>query len=37
MSTTGKFIVNVRGFTVDEDDMVCLDLAVDFRKGLLDW
>ena len=25
------------GFTVDEDDMVCLDLTVDFRKRFLDW
>lgn len=25
-----KFAVAVRGFTVDDEDMVCLDLFVDF-------
>ena len=25
-----KFVVNIRGYTADDDDMVCLDLAVDF-------
>ncbi|EPQ60743.1 Phosphatidylglycerol/phosphatidylinositol transfer protein [Gloeophyllum trabeum ATCC 11539] len=28
----GKFVVNVRGYTADDDDMVCVDLNVDFRK-----
>lgn len=27
---TAKFVVNVRGYTTDDDDMVCLDLVVDF-------
>ncbi|ORX40120.1 ML domain-domain-containing protein [Kockovaella imperatae] len=27
-----KFSVAVRGFTVDDEDMVCLDLLVDFMK-----
>ncbi|KAF9532006.1 ML domain-containing protein [Crepidotus variabilis] len=27
-----KFTVQVRGFTAGEDDMVCLDLKVDFMK-----
>ncbi|KAJ7645161.1 ML domain-containing protein [Mycena polygramma] len=26
------FTIAVRGYTVDDDDMVCLDLMVDFRK-----
>ncbi|WOO77366.1 Phosphatidylglycerol/phosphatidylinositol transfer protein [Vanrija pseudolonga] len=25
-----KFVVNIRGYTVDEDDLACLDLVVDF-------
>ena len=25
-------MVSVRGFTVEEEDMVCLDLKVDFMK-----
>ncbi|TFK57200.1 hypothetical protein OE88DRAFT_1730601 [Heliocybe sulcata] len=28
----GKFVVQVRGYTADEDNMVCVDLNVDFRK-----
>ncbi|MEU9111683.1 ML domain-containing protein [Streptomyces sp. NPDC048483] len=28
-----KFTVNVRGFTVEEEDMVCLDFKVDFMQG----
>ncbi|ETW87295.1 hypothetical protein HETIRDRAFT_243667, partial [Heterobasidion irregulare TC 32-1] len=27
-----KFTVNVRGYTVDDDDLLCLDLVVDFMK-----
>jgi hypothetical protein len=27
-----KFVVIVRGYTVTEEDMVCLDLRVDFMK-----
>jgi hypothetical protein len=27
---TAKFVVNIRGYTADDDDMVCLDLMVDF-------
>ncbi|KAG5648059.1 hypothetical protein DXG03_007094 [Asterophora parasitica] len=30
---SAKFIVNVRGFTNDDDDMLCLDLSVDFIKN----
>lgn len=30
LTVTAKFVVNVRGYTVDDDDMVCLDLVVDF-------
>ncbi|KAG9314429.1 hypothetical protein JVU11DRAFT_5226 [Chiua virens] len=30
--TVAKFTINVRGYTVDEDDMLCLDLKVDFMK-----
>jgi hypothetical protein len=29
----GRFTVNVRGYTVDEDDMLCLDLVMDFRHA----
>ncbi|KAL1412898.1 Phosphatidylglycerol/phosphatidylinositol transfer protein [Vanrija albida] len=25
-----KFVVNIRGYTVDDDDLACLDLVVDF-------
>ena len=25
------FVVNVRGYTVDDEPMVCLDLKIDFR------
>jgi len=28
-----KFVVQVRGYTADDDDMACLDLTVDFMKG----
>lgn len=28
--TVAKFVVSVRGYTADDDDMVCLDLIVDF-------
>ncbi|KZT30465.1 hypothetical protein NEOLEDRAFT_1126020 [Neolentinus lepideus HHB14362 ss-1] len=28
----GKFLVNVRGYTADDDNLVCLNLNVDFRK-----
>ncbi|KAI6047568.1 ML domain-containing protein [Pisolithus marmoratus] len=28
-----KFSVSVRGYTVDEDDMLCLDLKVDFMRS----
>lgn len=27
----GKFNVAIRGFTVNDEDLVCLDLTVDFR------
>jgi hypothetical protein len=30
----GKFVVQVRGFTVDDRDMLCLNLKVDFMKKL---
>ncbi|KAJ7786418.1 hypothetical protein B0H16DRAFT_1490400 [Mycena metata] len=29
-----KFVVLVRGFTVAEEDMLCLDLKIDFMKSL---
>ncbi|KAJ7706082.1 ML domain-containing protein [Mycena rosella] len=29
-----KFVVQVRGFTVAEEDMVCLDLKIDFMKSI---
>jgi len=28
-----KFTVNVRGYTADDEDMLCLDLRVDFMKS----
>ncbi|KAJ7169973.1 MD-2-related lipid-recognition domain-containing protein, partial [Mycena filopes] len=28
-----KFVVLVRGFTVEEEDMLCLDLKIDFMKS----
>ncbi|EJT48753.1 hypothetical protein A1Q1_02219 [Trichosporon asahii var. asahii CBS 2479] len=31
-NVSAKFVVNVRGYTADDDDMVCLDLAVDFTN-----
>jgi hypothetical protein len=30
-----KFSVAVRGYTVDDADMLCLDLFVDFVSGLV--
>ncbi|KIY50597.1 hypothetical protein FISHEDRAFT_39003 [Fistulina hepatica ATCC 64428] len=27
-----KFVVSVRGYTVDEDDLACVDLKIDFMK-----
>lgn len=32
-----KFVVNIRGYTVDEDDLACLDLVVDFVRGPEVW
>ena len=35
-----QFKVNVRGYTTDDDDMVCLDLMMDFRPkrgSFLSW
>ncbi|KAF8622885.1 hypothetical protein AX15_006650 [Amanita polypyramis BW_CC] len=32
-----KFSVNVRAFTAEEEDMLCLDLKVDFFPFLVDW
>ncbi|KAJ7293673.1 ML domain-containing protein [Mycena rebaudengoi] len=29
-----KFVVLVRGFTVDQEDMLCLDLKIDFMKSI---
>jgi hypothetical protein len=29
-----KFNINARGFTVDEDDLFCVDLKVNFVKRL---
>lgn len=29
----GKFNVGIQGFTVNDEDMVCLNLVVDFTKG----
>jgi hypothetical protein len=31
-SFAAKFTVNVNGYTVDDDDMLCLNLNVDFMK-----
>jgi hypothetical protein len=28
-----KFIIKARGYTVDEDDLFCVDLKVSFMKG----
>ncbi|KAG6334292.1 hypothetical protein ID866_4789 [Astraeus odoratus] len=28
-----KFVINVRGYTVDEEDLLCLDLKVDFMRN----
>ncbi|KAF8807482.1 hypothetical protein BYT27DRAFT_7256079 [Phlegmacium glaucopus] len=30
-----KFVINVRGYTVEDDDLVCLDLKVDFMPHWL--
>jgi hypothetical protein len=30
---SAKFQVSVRGYSVDEEDMLCLDIFVDFMKG----
>ncbi|KAJ7785182.1 ML domain-containing protein [Mycena maculata] len=30
---SAQFKISVRGFTVDDEDMACLDLTVDFRPG----
>jgi len=27
-----KFTINARGYTVDDDDLFCVDLKVDFMK-----
>ena len=27
-----KFTINARGYTVDDDDLFCVDLRVDFMK-----
>ena len=32
---TAKFTVAVKGFTVDDDDLFCLNLKVDFMKRFL--
>jgi hypothetical protein len=32
MGPIAKFSVNVKGFTVEEEDIVCVDLKVDFMK-----
>ncbi|KII93573.1 hypothetical protein PLICRDRAFT_100762 [Plicaturopsis crispa FD-325 SS-3] len=32
-----KFTVNVRGYTVEDEDLTCVDLAVDFRKNFFKW
>ncbi|KAJ6604744.1 ML domain-containing protein [Mycena vulgaris] len=29
-----KFVVQIRGFTVAEEDMLCLDLKIDFMKSI---
>jgi len=28
-----KFIINARGYTVDDDDLFCVNLKVNFMKG----
>jgi hypothetical protein len=28
-----KFIIKARGYTVDDDDLFCVDLKVNFMKG----
>lgn len=30
--TPAKFAINVRGYTINDDPMLCLDLKVDFMK-----
>ena len=32
---TAKYTINIRGFTVDETDMLCLALKVNFLPGFL--
>ncbi|KAJ6586447.1 ML domain-containing protein [Mycena vulgaris] len=32
-----KYVINVQGFTVDEDPMVCVDLTVQFRPFFQLW
>lgn len=32
-STAAQFTANVRGYTVDDEDLLCLDLVMDFRPG----
>ena len=34
---SAKFVVNVRGYTAEDDDLVCLDLKVNFMKGFPLW
>lgn len=31
--STAKFTVNVNGYSVDDEDLVCLKLFADFTKG----
>lgn len=35
--SSAKFTVNVRGYTVEDEDLTCVDLAVDFRKNFFKW
>ncbi|KAF7966635.1 hypothetical protein HWV62_37593 [Athelia sp. TMB] len=32
-----KFVVEVKGYTAEDDDMLCVNLKVDFMKHLLAW
>jgi hypothetical protein len=32
-SFVAKFIIKARGYTVDDDDLFCVDLRVNFMKG----
>ena len=38
-SLLAKFAVDVKAYTVDDDDLCCLKLKIDFMKGrsLYDW